>query len=98
MMSFEHKTLGEGNQAQAEKSLLTLKNGLLKKGQKIDTEMEKYQHSDDGVRKVITVRGLKQLLRNVCQLTSYDTENLVEFLDKANTGYIACVEIIKLVK
>ena len=65
-----------------------MKNGLLKKGVKIELELEKYQHSDDALRKVITVRGLKQLLRNVCSLTSYDTENLVEFLDKTNTGYI----------
>ena len=50
---------------------------------------------DEGVQRNINIRNLKILLFTNFTLSSYDIENLIDYLDKDSNGFVPSQDFVK---
>lgn len=92
-MSFVHNSLGEGSRTIAAETFTKMKLALGQKIRKAATELPKYQHGSEVTMKEISIMSFNKFARDTCQLTSYEAENIVHYLDYNNSGFLSLVEL-----
>ena len=93
MTEFRHQSLGKGDQKQALETFAKIKNQLKSSGKELVSEFEKFQSEVEVSGKEINLRSFKHMMEVVCSLSNYEFENMVEFLDTQNQGYLKLVDI-----
>lgn len=95
LFDMKHRTLGGGDVTQAKATFTKMKSKIKAKHIGIVSEMEKIQSDNERASKEINIRSFKLMLQNVFVLSSFEAENLIQYLDTGNEGYITCMDIQK---
>jgi len=93
MTEFRHHSLGKGDQKQALDTFAKIKTQMKASGKEIVSEFEKFQSEVEVSGKEINLRSFKHMMEVVCSLSNFEFENLVEYLDSQNSGYLKVVDI-----
>lgn len=95
MTEFRHQSLGRGDKKLAIETFAKIKTQLKSSGKEIVSEFEKFQSEVEVTGKEINLRSFKHMMHAVCSLSNYEFENIVEFLDGSNQGYLKIVDVQK---
>lgn len=73
-----------------------LKNTLILKKKQMREMVEPF--ADEGVQRNINIRNMKIFLFNNFNISTYEIENLIDYLDQDNNGFIPSQDFIKEVE
>lgn len=92
-MNMKHKSLGGGDPTIAKQTLEKMKKTLSLKARKIMTVLEEHQSDSEKTAKEMNIRNFKNCLETIFNVSSYEAENLIQFLDPMSEGFIKTVDI-----